>query len=587
MLIREIADSIQLMLEPAMKLVLDPALRSIIVPLVIGVGYGLVGLFALGLLIFATGWIYEKLLSSGTQARFAIVIFVIVPAFVVTVTVIIAVFTDYAPLVLRCLFLALAIMIPPGLYYLFIATRRDSLLNAYISNLSRLGLLRHQRGLQYTDGTAGAVVEAENDRARRVRGFVERFEAIYGKLPDDYIPKLIDATSESSSNEFPKAPGASSHVDLKTMLPVVSAMILSAVGWAIVLPPSQASFRNIVLNQPATVAAVPSSETAKPTGAIASPNGVAGNDVGTPATPIKTATSWSSALGPDVSPVAFAFIGSYFFSIQMLMRRFVRRDLGPNAYNAISARMILSIIGVWVLQEGLAIFGLTPHSDYLYIFAFAIGVFPHIIWQLITASVKRFKYLSIAIPNLTAPMPLSSLEGLSVWHEARLEEEDIENIPNLALADVVELMLTTKFPPHRIIDWVDQALLRMVLGGAEGEANPTAPYATLRSYGVRTATTLVAFCVKQGNDGRLILDLLPDMDRSRIRALAAALSTAPNLPLLQTWLGLQTNSLSDVFPSAAKIIPVTISDTAPTSVPATASNSNALTKDLEPAARSN
>jgi hypothetical protein len=383
-------------------------------------------LVALGLLAAAAGWVHDKLHNANAPVRIAIIIFVIVPAFFVVLTVLIALFSNYAPLVLRCLFLAFAILIPPGLYYLFIATRRDSLLNAYVSNLSRLGLLRCQRRLKAV-GSNGATVEAENDRVRRVQGYIERFEAVYSKLPDDYTPKLIEATRDPVGDtplpEFAKAPGVSSYVDLKTMLPVVSAMILSAIGWAIVLPPSQASF--------STAAGMESS-------------------MGT------SAVSWSAALRPDVSPIAFAFVGSYFYSIQMLLRRFVRRDLGPNAYNAISARMILSIIGVWVLLEGAAAFGLSAKPEYLYVFAFVIGVFPQMIWQLITASIKRFRFLSIAIPNLTASMPLSSLDGLSVWHQARLEEEDIENIPNLAMADVVELMLTTKFPPHRLIDWIDR-----------------------------------------------------------------------------------------------------------------------------------
>jgi len=274
----------------------------------------------------------------------------------------------------------------------------------------------------------------------------------------------------------------------------------------------------------------------------------------------------------------------------MLLRRFVRRDLGPNAYNAISARMILSIIGVWVLQEGAAALGLKAKPEYLYIFAFVIGVFPQFIWELITASIKRFKLLKLTIPNLSASMPLSTLDGLSVWHQARLEEEDIENIPNLAMADVVELMLTTKFPPHRIIDWIDQALLRIILGDQDDAANPPALSTSLRSYGVRTATTLVAFCVQQGADGRPIVDLLPAADRPRIRTLAAALSTAPNLPLMQTWLGLPTNSLAEVFPasynlaaSASEPVPALIPplgpgpvlDAASHVVPATLSTSDA------------
>jgi hypothetical protein len=507
-------------------------------------GYLVGALLVLGLLVAATKWVYGKLLTASAPVRIAIIIFFIVPMFFGVLTALIALFSNYAALVLRCLFLSFAILIPPGLYYLFIATRRDSLLNAYVSCLSRLGLLRRQE----RPSRNGTTVEAENERVRRVHGYIERFEALYGKLPDDYIPKLIDATHESVGNstppDFPRAPGLSSNVDLKTMLPVVSAMMLSAIGWVIVLPPSQASFGTASGTHLSIGALIPPPAVA---GDPASSSSATKPDVGAAVTPT---VSWSAALSPEVSPVAFAFIGSYFFGIQMLLRRFVRRDLGPNAYNDIAARMILSIIGVWVLQQAATAFGLGAQPEYLYVFAFVIGVFPQIIWQLITASIKRFKYLSIAIPNLSASMPLSSLDGLSVWHQARLEEEDIENIPNLAMADVVELMLTTKFPPHRIVDWIDQALLRMILGDHDGVENLHSLSVMLRSYGVRTATTLVAFSVQHGDDSWTILDLLPATERPRIRTLAAALSTAPNLPLVQTWLGLPTNSLAEVFPPA-------------------------------------
>ena len=455
---------------------------------VIWIGYVGGALLALGLLAAVTNWVYAKLRTASAPVRIAIIIFVVVPAFFVALTVLIALFSNYAALVLRCLFLTFAILIPPGLYYLFIATRRDSLLNAYVSSLARLGLLRCQGGPRPAGSSSGTTVEAENERVRRVRGYIERFEALYGKLPEDYVPKLIEATREPhgvAAPDFPSAPGVASYVDLKTMLPVVSAVMLSAIGWFIVLPPSQESFITAGGTQISTGALSPPAATASSDGAPAPSISATKRDAGATATPAVTATSWSTALRPDVSPVAFAFVGSYFF--------------------------------------------------------------PQMIWQLITASIKRFKYLSIAIPNLTASMPLSVLEGLSVWHQARLEEEDIENIPNLAMADVVELVLTTKFPPHRIIDWIDQALLRTILGDQDGEATRHALSATLRGYGVRTATTLVAFCMQKGGDGRPILELLPAPDRPRIRTLAAAVSTAPNLPLVQTWLGLQTNSLGEVF----------------------------------------
>jgi hypothetical protein len=54
---------------------------------------------------------------------------------------------------------------------------------------------------------------------------------------------------------------------------------------------------------------------------------------------------------------------------------------------------------------------------------------------------------------MMSQLPVSDLDGLTVWHEARLEEEeDIENIPNMANADLVELLLNTRLPSERIID---------------------------------------------------------------------------------------------------------------------------------------
>ena len=37
-------------------------------------------------------------------------------------------------------------------------------------------------------------------------------------------------------------------------------------------------------------------------------------------------------------------------------------------------------------------------------------------------------------------------------HEARLDDEDIENTPNMATADLLELMINTRFPADRLVD---------------------------------------------------------------------------------------------------------------------------------------
>src|SRR5262245_60180283 len=71
-----------------------------------------------------------------------------------------------------------------------------------------------------------------------------------------------------------------------------------------------------------------------------------------------------------------------------------------------------------------------------------------------------------------------------------IEEHDIfgdavnvaASVPDLATADIVDLMLNTKIPPHRIIDWIDQAILLTYLG-VEKEARSS----ILRSRGTQKA----------------------------------------------------------------------------------------------------
>ena len=62
----------------------------------------------------------------------------------------------------------------------------------------------------------------------------------------------------------------------------------------------------------------------------------------------------------DVTPkrtaLNFAFLGAYFFGLQMLFRRFVRRDLSPNVYFAFANRIILAVIGAWLVVAVYSVF---------------------------------------------------------------------------------------------------------------------------------------------------------------------------------------------------------------------------------------
>ena len=147
----------------------------------------------------------------------------------------------------------------------------------------------------------------------------------------------------------------------------------------------------------------------------------------------------------------------------MLFRRYVRADLRGNAYIAVVMRIFLAVIGVWVISSAGRAAGWQGTSQML-LLAFVIGVFPNVAWQVIRgATSKMFK---VVLPSLESGMPLNCLDGLTVWHETRLEEEDIENVHNMATADIVDLLVDTRIPAGRIVDWIDQAILLTHLGHA-------------------------------------------------------------------------------------------------------------------------
>jgi hypothetical protein len=126
--------------------------------------------------------------------------------------------------------------------------------------------------------------------------------------------------------------------------------------------------------------------------------------------------------------------------------------------------------------------------------------------------------IPIQVPaNLQGTLPLSQIDGLSVWHEARLEAEDIENIHNLATADLVELILNTKIAPTRIIDWVDQAILLTALPPVSRDDKSVWLGDELRNNAIRTASTLAAAADAQEGKSNAF-PALPDSLKAQVQA---------------------------------------------------------------------
>jgi hypothetical protein len=412
--------------------------------------------------------------------------------------------------VARVAFIYMAVLLPASLFFLFIATRRESLFNQYVTGLDRLGLLRRRQLRVATVDARHYPVETSLMFARRVKSYLDRFSAVYGTLPAETVNSFIANVQGTDDAQTLNADAVTgelfSSFELKTVLPVFGSSALIAMGWMMVLPPYPMP---------------PLSETLSI---------LAKSYVGDEAWYL-----WAAE--PVLVPAAFAFLGAYFFSLQMLIKRFTRRDLGPNAYNAVSMRIILATLGVWVAAQWFHLADKVPtgHGT-VFILSFAVGAFPLIIWQLVANVLKRLPGAFLALPNLTGTQPLSRVDGLSVWHEARLDEEDIENVPNLATADIVELTLNTKIAPNRIIDWIDQSMLLMVLPPAPKEGAQTWIGTVLRDNGIRTASALVAATQMRQGQAATIVESFPEDIRTQVISLAAAVQIYPNYPMIQNWL---------------------------------------------------
>ena len=179
-----------------------------------------------------------------------------------------------------------------------------------------------------------------------------------------------------------------------------------------------------------------------------------------------TAVLWSPRFTSDPASVwdvlKFGFLGAYSFILQMLVRRFFQSDLRPAAY----ANALLRLIVVLILVS--ALFQIMPQDNLraAAAIAFLIGFFPLVGMQ----AMQRFAAtaLRVVVPSLSPPYPLNQIDGLSVWYEARLLEEGIEDMQSLATANFVDVILHTRVPVGRLVDWVDQAHLYLHLDRIEG-----------------------------------------------------------------------------------------------------------------------
>ena len=243
---------------------------------------------------------------------------------------------------------------------------------------------------------------------------------------------------------------------------------------------------------------------------------------------------------PEPSPLAFGFLGAYIFSLNSVLRAYLRSDLRPKTYSGISVRLIV----VLVLSNLIA---LTFPADGVarLLAAFATGMFPESILRWLVARSDSLG-LGKEAGSLSARASLTVLEEIDAYDRARLQDEGVHNVEALAHHDLVDLLLQTRIPASRIIDWVDQAVLYL---RARPEDEGTGPglLQRLRDFGIRNATDLHRVLAQVDGDerGRLMARLDPQLSADeprRLQTLLVAMEDEDGLRNLIAWRSAETAS---------------------------------------------
>lgn len=211
---------------------------------------------------------------------------------------------------------------------------------------------------------------------------------------------------------------------------------------------------------------------------------------------------------PAPNALIFGFLGAYFFALNVVFRGYIRADLTPKTYAHITLRLLMTSVFVWVLSL-LPAFSGTAGEWQLPVIAFLVGIVPETGLALLQDSVNRSWMSQVVLqrvfPSLREEHPLTVLEGINLYDRARLLEEGIENVENLAHAELIELMLRTRIPPSRLVDLFDQAILYLHVHGIKDGREK------LRKLGIRTATDLEKVCEGlKGEEHERFLRVLDD-----------------------------------------------------------------------------
>lgn len=215
--------------------------------------------------------------------------------------------------------------------------------------------------------------------------------------------------------------------------------------------------------------------------------------------------------GPDtraymrrsVAAAGFAFLGGYVFNISYLVQQTLNQELGALAFVRAALRLIQ---GIFLAVAAFHVFAnVVPDSSYKDAVsesgfmvglgaAFIFGYYPDPALRLISrSSGVAMKYANEKALEKSRIVPLEIIEGIDHVISFRLQENNLHDVQNLAVANPIELYVETPYTLVQTFDWVLQAQLCLVVG--------VDAFIELRAHRIRTIFDLERAVLSKGVPG--------------------------------------------------------------------------------------
>jgi hypothetical protein len=253
--------------------------------------------------------------------------------------------------------------------------------------------------------------------------------------------------------------------------------------------------------------------------------------------------SFFQLLVPTPSAAVMAFLGAYFFAVYLVLRGYFSGDLRPKLYNQITARLVTVVVLAYLMTV-LNVDGADNRA--FLAAAFLAGVVPSTVLGRIgqfTSSLagqwgdKHNGWMGTEFARaFGTPRALTQVDGIDIYESARLESEGISDIPSLAKTDLVSMMVNTRLPIERLIDWTDQAVLILLLDDGADEGLDKR-LKEMRGIGVRTASDLVAVAEREPKDSRCdtVAQIMGSGSPCELGDLARQIKREPSMQRVQQW----------------------------------------------------